>query len=541
MLNEYLEIEKLQSDLKEFINAYHFLFTQIDSDRPIPIFNDKKLLAKLHHSLNLDKYRQSSFRKKLLLGAPSNQIIDFAKRIKINYGSYEETQTVEFRNKLATFHWGNNSDTRDFIEAFGYRDYLIPLENDDVFATRDIMCHDDPFKQLKDYQANVVFRALDIIKNPNSKFLIHMPTGAGKTRVAMEIISHFLNDNKTRQVIWLADCRELCEQAMDAFIRVWSHLGKHSIKTYRIWGKVPIPKCLESSAFAVAMYQKVRTSLDDNSKLKADFLVTDEAHIAITPTYSDTINKLKERRTRQTRIMGLTATPGRGFGMIEENEVLGSFFNFNIIGIDDEGGTIEHLQQKGVLARCQREVLNPEIEYTLTKEEWEKIGRNYELEFPDGLLETIANDQKRNLKIILRLLKMTDEYKRVIVFCGSVHQSKLLASFIDTCGYPAAYVDGTSPEAYRKDVVHKFQNGNIQFLFNYNVFTAGFDVPQIDAVVIARPTKSVVLYGQMIGRGMRGPQLGGTTVFTLVDVVDNILTEYGGLDTVYEYFTEYWK
>ena len=60
-------------------------------------------------------------------------------------------------------------------------------------------------------------------------------------------------------------------------------------------------------------------------------------------------------------------------------------------------------------------------------------------------------------------------------------------------------------------------------------------------MVISRPTTSVVLYGQMIGRGMRGLEIGGTEEFQLIDVVDNIITEYGGLDNVYEFFSEYWE
>ena len=107
--------------------------------------------------------------------------------------------------------------------------------------------------------------------------------------------------------------------------------------------------------------------------------------------------------------------------------------------------------------------------------------------------------------------------------------------------YSAAYVDGNSPTNYRKDMVAKFKTGEIQFIFNYGVFTTGFDVPNIDAVVITRPTTSVVLYSQMIGRGMRGPVVGGTDEFILIDVVDDIITEHGGLDDVYEYFSDYWE
>ena len=538
MLNEYLPEAELQSSLKEFIEAYNFLFSQLEPEENRLIFGDKRRLADLHHSINLDKYSQKFFREKLLVTAPDELVAEFVDRIGVKYSEFEETKTERFRSKIAGFQWGDNHETRSFVDVFGYPKYLIPTRDAGVIGSEKLDPSEAPFNQLKDYQTTVVFKALDVIKSPNSRLLVHMPTGSGKTRVAMEIIAHFLNMREGLQVVWLADRRELCEQAMDAFLGVWRHLGRHKLTAYRIWDDSPIPTSMSGTAFAVAMYQKIRGSAGG---LKADMIVVDEAHIAIAHTYSETINTLRDRRTRQTRIMGLTATPGRGSGMIEESQNLVSFFRHTIVGISDEGGTIEGLQKKGILARCDREILESDIEYTLSHKEWKKISEDYGREFPDGLLEKIANDQKRNLKIIMKLRDMSDDYNRVIVFCGSIRQSKLMASFMNACGYNSAYVDGTSPTEYRKNVVDKFKDGKIQYLFNYGVFTAGFDVPLIDAVVIARPTTSVVLYGQMIGRGMRGPLMGGTATFTLIDVVDNIITEYSGLDNVYEFFEEYWE
>ncbi len=537
MLNEYLSEAELQSSLKEFIEAYNFLFSQIEPNKNRSIFGDKKRLAELHHSINLDKYSQKQFREKLLFTAPDNLVAEFAEDINVAYSGFEETKTERFRSHLANFQWGDNHETRAFVNVFGYPEYLIPTGRKETANNIMLNPPEDAFNQLMDYQANIVFKALDVIKAPNSRLLIHMPTGSGKTRVAMEIIAHFLNVKEGLQVVWLADKYELCEQAMDAFLKVWKHLGRYKITIHRIWGNSTIPTYMKGTSFAVAMYQKIRSTTDN---LKADLIIADEAHIAIAPTYSKTINMLRDRRVRQTRIMGLTATPGRGSGLIEENQNLSSFFRQTMMGISDEGGTIESLQKKGILARCDREPLEPNIEYTLSREEWEKISKDYGQEFPEGLLEKIANDQRRNLMIIRKLREMSKDYRRIMVFCGSVKQSKLMASFMNACRHPSAYVDKDSPPEYRKDTVVKFKEGKIQYLFNYGVFTAGFDVPLIDAVVIARPTTSVVLYGQMIGRGMRGPLMGGTSTFTLIDVVDNIITEYSGLDNVHEYFEEYW-
>lgn len=541
MLNEYLDESTLQDSLKDFLESLNFILVQIYPDRTRSIFSDKKLMGALHHSLNLDKYQQKSFRQMLMQVAPDTQIKNFAEKLNIKFNSHKEIQSLEFRNKLAEFTWGNNIETRSFVEVFEYPEYLIPSVTTFMSDVETLEPLEQPFKQLKDYQASVVYKALEHVKNPNSKFLIHMPTGAGKTRVAMEIISQFLNEKEGRQIVWLADRRELCEQAMETFIQVWRHLGKFPIKIYRVWGNHDIPQNITGTAFVVTMYQKIRGS-KGSMQIKADLVVPDEAHNAVAVTYSSIINDLKDRRIKQTRIMGLTATPGRGSGIIRENKNLSDFFNSAIIGIESDGGIIETLQKKGILARCTREVLNTDQKYSLTKEQWKKLSQSLENEFPSGLLKEIANDQSRNVKIVIKLNELSKEnYKRILVFCGSTEQSKLLTGLMMVMGNNAAYVDANSPTDYRKETVTKFHNGELQFLFNHNVFTAGFDVPKIDAVVIARPTTSVVLYGQMIGRGMRGPTMGGTAEFTLVDVVDDIITEYGGLDSVHEYFTEYWE
>ena len=77
-------------------------------------------------------------------------------------------------------------------------------------------------------------------------------------------------------------------------------------------------------------------------------------------------------------------------------------------------------------------------------------------------------------------------------------------------------------------------------LCNFGILSTGFDAPNTDTVFITRPTNSAVLYSQMIGRGMRGPAVGGTATCNVIDVIDNIIG-YGDSDKVYRYFDEYWN
>jgi superfamily II DNA or RNA helicase len=89
-------------------------------------------------------------------------------------------------------------------------------------------------------------------------------------------------------------------------------------------------------------------------------------------------------------------------------------------------------------------------------------------------------------------------------------------------------------------VIDDFKTGTVDVLTNYGVLSTGFDVPKVDVIFIVRPTASIVLYSQMIGRGLRGPAIGGTPYCRIVDVKDNI-EGYEDADAVYEYFEEYWN
>ncbi|MBT4326382.1 MAG: DEAD/DEAH box helicase family protein, partial [Candidatus Nitrosopelagicus sp.] len=455
MLNQFLPVEKLHQNLKDYLESWNFLLNQINPENITSIYQDSKVLAALHHALNIDKYGQVKFREELFQHAPDQKIFEFAKKIHISFSSFEETQSMDFRKKLASFRWGNNEQTSSFLEIFEYPEYLLPSESEKNFAMKHIQKAQNPLKPLKDYQTEVFFNSQNNIEFPNIKFLIQMPTGAGKTRVAMEIIAHFLNKKEGRQVIWLADRAELCEQAVEAFENTWSHLGKYDLNLYQFWGNSTLPPNIEGTSFVICMYQKIREPIKNGHlNTKGDLIVTDEAHNVLAKTYKETIENLKDFRKKQTRVIGLTATPGRGSGKSLENEKLASFFDNKIIGIDSKDlGVIAYLQRKNILSRCIRKPLKTNIQYTLTKKEWETLSKSYEREYPEGFLERVANDNRRNAIILLRLIELSKESKHILVFGASKKQSKLLCGLLIALNYSAVHVDGNTPSTYRKDVV----------------------------------------------------------------------------------------
>lgn len=84
-----------------------------------------------------------------------------------------------------------------------------------------------------------------------------------------------------------------------------------------------------------------------------------------------------------------------------------------------------------------------------------------------------------------------------------------------------------------------FKKGEIEFLLNYGVLTTGFDAPKTEYIMICRPTTSVVLYEQIVGRGLRGPRFGGTEHCTIIDFADNLLRL--GKPLAYQRFHNFWE
>ena len=406
-----------------------------------------------------------------------------------------------------------------------------------------------PYKPLKDYQFEVYFQSLDKLKNRDSRFIVQMPTGSGKTRTAMEIVCDFLNQNPESSVIWLAHSTELCDQAVECFREVWPHLAKRDLTLHKHYGahkvKVDSPKI----GFLCASFQSLlplvekSSSLLDNTLGAKRLIVVDEAHKVVAPTYKKVTKALINDAAA---VMGLTATPGRSYGnsnpeMEKENKELSDFFfNTNITFNPQGQSSIEYLRDKGVLAKAKFELLTISAnDITLTAKDLEYIDKTFEL--PGEVLKKLGKSTIRNAEIVDKLVKLVEENraKSIIFFATSLEQSKLVSSILNFLNVKAGHIDGATPSLLRKEIITKFKNQRLSVLCNYEVLSTGFDAPLVDCVFIARPTASVVLYSQIIGRGLRGPAIGGTEKTLIVNVKDNI-NNLPGIDEMFEIFADYW-
>ena len=137
---------------------------------------------------------------------------------------------------------------------------------------------------------------------------------------------------------------------------------------------------------------------------------------------------------------------------------------------------------------------------------------------------------------------MTKRHSRIIVFAPSVACARLQAAILLAQGHKAQVVTGVTPANERERIIRQFRSNSPEsmILCNYAVLTTGFDAPQISAALIARPTRSLVLYSQMVGRATRGPKAGGNEEAEIITVVDPHLPGFGDITEAFTNWEDVW-
>jgi superfamily II DNA or RNA helicase len=365
------------------------------------------------------------------------------------------------------------------------------------------------------------------------RVLLHMPTGAGKTRTAMHVISLFLRQQALDEevVVWLAHTEELCEQAAEEFSIAWRNIGDRPVELFRHFGPHRVELDEIRGGFLVAGLQKLyRDSLSRQAEFiqlgrRSPLVVMDEAHSAVAPTYQHLLNLLTASRGMETRILGLSATPGRAGLEPEESRRLADFFSWNKVTLEVPGysNPVDYLQQQGYLARADYIPLYPPAEAGVAVTEAEERQIREGLDLPEFILKRLEANDRRNLLILSRVMDEADRGGRILLYACSVDHANVLANLLVVKGYKAAAVSSRTPPDRRRKLISEYRDSDaIQILTNYDVLTTGFDAPRTNVAVITRPTRSVVLYSQMVGRASRGPKAGGNLTCRIITVIDQI-------------------
>jgi superfamily II DNA or RNA helicase len=358
-----------------------------------------------------------------------------------------------------------------------------------------------------------------------------LPTGAGKTRVAAEaVVRLVLRGNGRRTALWIAQTDELCEQAVQCFRQLWVNVGEpgEDLRIVRLWGgqRNPSPPEGDEPTVVIASIQTLNCRFDSPDLAwvtQAGIIIIDECHHAITSSYTNLLRWLdvqvgsEREREREAPILGLSATPWRGYNE-DESRRLAARFDRRWFPAD-QAGLHDKLSEMGVLANRSYRPLRYDRLITLTEREIQHVDRLGEL--PDSVIDRLSEDSDRNDLIIDAVVNSKAE--SILLFANSVAHAQYLAARLHLAGCPAAAVSGQTDRLARQYFTGRFRAGEIRVICNHSVLTTGFDAPKVDMVLISRPVFSPVRYMQMVGRGLRGPANGGTAHCEILTVEDNIL------------------
>jgi superfamily II DNA or RNA helicase len=354
---------------------------------------------------------------------------------------------------------------------------------------------------LKPFQYQLeVLEKLEVERNTHNRWrnLLVAATGTGKTVISAFDYRQFKKEHKSARLLFLAHRKEILSQSRSTFQGILkdNNFGE-------LWVDGISPDNFEY-VFASVLTIKNRLSDRNLSPDYYDFIIIDECHHQVASSYRSVINYFKPKV-----LLGLTATPER----MDGGDILEDFGN----KIAAEIRLPEALNRK-LLCPFQYFGISDSID--LTNVGWEK-GRYITSELTS--LYT-AND-RRVAEIIRNLDKYTKDINDVIAigFCVSIEHAKFVAEKFLFAGLKADYLTSANSDI-RDSVRKKLANKEINYLFVVDIFNEGIDIPEIDTVLFLRPTESLTVFLQQLGRGLRLAE--GKDCLTVLDFVANARPEY---------------
>jgi superfamily II DNA or RNA helicase len=343
--------------------------------------------------------------------------------------------------------------------------------------------------------------------------LLVIPTAGGKTFTVIAWIMLHVVASGCR-VLWLAHSDELLEQAAREFHRAARRARPRdqiririvSARHHRVDQIELDDDIVIASVASLARRPEVLNSLLADPR---SMVVVDEAHHAPARSVRSILDVVD---SCGSRLLGLTATPTRT--RVAERPVLLDYFGNRMLYEADATGLVEG----GVLARpvFVRVDSNVPIDQGLTPSDLAVLNESGEL--PPRCLNSIAKNERRNQAIVDHYLKYRDRYGQTLIFAINTRHAVTLTGRLRAAGVAADFIAHDRPGRINREVLKRFQDpdGGLDVLINVEMLTEGVDLPLVKTVILGRPTASLILLLQMIGRALRGPAVGGTEVAYIV-------------------------
>ncbi len=332
--------------------------------------------------------------------------------------------------------------------------------------------------ELRDYQKDLLKQVQTALQDsPQSRVMLQLPTGGGKTRIAGALLSEWLEGG--RKAVWLTHRRELAAQTEGML----QEDQVSATKDIRWTPGTKAPVLPNGAVILMAQTVSRRTASAEvwDNYDTLDLMIVDEAHHATAEGWA------RAMRQWPGPVLGMTATPWR----LSEREGFDHLFGELVCGPQ-----VAALQSKEWL--CNARVLSPPEEELVEGGQVDTTG-----EYSEAGIEEANRERDIWTAGALRFWQKNSEGRQTIVYAVSVRHARNLASVFNDAGIPAGVLVGDTPDTERTLLISRFQSGDLRVLVNVAVATEGFDLPDASCVLMTRPTMSLALYLQMVGRGLR--------------------------------------
>ena len=349
--------------------------------------------------------------------------------------------------------------------------------------------------ELRGYQQDLLESVHRLLDAPDARVMLQLPTGGGKTRIAGDLLLRWLKDG--RKAVWLTHRRELAAQTEGML----QQDGVTATSNMRWEPHTNAPTLVNGVVILMAQTVSRRTAVAEvwNGYDARDLMIIDEAHHATADGWA------RAMRQWPGSVLGMTATPWR----LSQKEGFDHLFEELVCGPQ-----VAALQSDGWL--CNARALS------LPEDEMIQGGQlDYTGDYSEPGIERANENRDVWTAGALRFWQKRGENRQTVIYAVSVRHANNLVAVFNDAGIPAGALLAETPDAERAELIGKFRNGDLKALINVAVATEGFDLPDAACVLLTRPTMSLALYLQMVGRGLRHKPDDGDCV--VLDLAGNSL------------------
>ena len=314
---------------------------------------------------------------------------------------------------------------------------------------------------LRDYQIDICSRVSEAFEHHRS-VMVQMPTGTGKTMVLAELVKRLMMRDEGLKILIVAHRRELIEQI------------KATIKRMK----------MDSCNITVESIQTISRRIA-TIEFAPSLVVIDEAHHALAKTY-----KMMWETWPDAKFLGLTATPCRlnGKGFTDLFDVLVQSWDIPAFIKEKWLSTYDFVSIKA----------DSRTQQLISSLKKRGADGDYQVKEMDAVLNKRPS--------IERLYNCVMEYahnRKGFVYAININHARSIAEYYQSQGVHAVAIDSHTPVKERERIISSFRSGGLQVLVNVDIFSEGFDCPDVEFIQLARPTLSLAKYLQMVGRGLR--------------------------------------